>query len=173
MGNAKIYDVDLLRGTSEQSFQRLPLYCYNSNKKDPGTVTHIKSSDDNKFEYFFMAIVRAFQRSLCHIIIIDGEHLKGKYFGIMFLVVSMEVITNSSLLHLVLGKLKVESHGFCFYQDSKHIELIQVKWPFKPCFRCISKTLLSPFVDEYENLDRQPRENKDFVLGGCKGLPRF
>nr|KAJ0207447.1 hypothetical protein LSAT_V11C500295880 [Lactuca sativa] len=101
-----MYALNLLRGTPEESFQRLPLYCYNLEKKNIRMVIHIKMSDDRKFEYFFMAIgcairffyiptslylmsihVRAFQSCLRPIIIIDDTHLKGKYLGTMFLAV--------------------------------------------------------------------------------------
>nr|KAJ0187141.1 hypothetical protein LSAT_V11C900485060 [Lactuca sativa] len=71
----------------EESFLRLPLYCYNFKKKNPWTVTHIKTSDATNLNIFFMTIscaVQAFQRCLHPIIIIDGAHLKGKYLGTSF-----------------------------------------------------------------------------------------
>ena len=51
-----MYALNLLRETPKESFQILHLYCYNLEKKNPMTVTHIKTSDDNTFEYFFMTI---------------------------------------------------------------------------------------------------------------------
>ncbi|CAI9298675.1 unnamed protein product [Lactuca saligna] len=97
--NAKIYSLNLLRWTPKESFLRLQIYCYNLEKKNLVTVTHIKISDGNKFEYFFMAIgsaVQAFQRCLHPIIIIDSAHLIGKYFCTMLLAIGMEgLIVNS------------------------------------------------------------------------------
>nr|KAJ0193078.1 hypothetical protein LSAT_V11C800406530 [Lactuca sativa] len=108
--NPKMYDLNLLRGTHEEGFQRQLLYCCNLEKKNLGAVTHIKMSDDNKFEYFFIAIgcaVRALQICLRPIIIIDGTHLKGKYLGTIFLVVGMD--GNNQILPIAFGVGKTES----------------------------------------------------------------
>nr|KAJ0206916.1 hypothetical protein LSAT_V11C500230870 [Lactuca sativa] len=71
----------------------------NDQKKNPGTVTHIKTSDDNKFEYFFMAIgLRP---------IIDDAHLKRKYLGTMFLAVNID--GNKQIIPIAFGVGKTES----------------------------------------------------------------
>nr|KAJ0198909.1 hypothetical protein LSAT_V11C600330620 [Lactuca sativa] len=105
--NDKIYALNLLRRTPEESFLRLPIYCYNLQKKNLGMVTHIETNDDNKFEYFFMTtgcVVQAFQRCLRPIIIINGAHLKGKYLGI---IVGMD--GNNQILPVAFGVGKTKS----------------------------------------------------------------
>ena len=53
---AKCYALKLLRGTPEQSFAELPLYCHNLKLKNPGTVTYIQTDEYHRFELFFLAI---------------------------------------------------------------------------------------------------------------------
>nr|KAJ0198392.1 hypothetical protein LSAT_V11C700343340 [Lactuca sativa] len=105
--SAKMYPLNMLRGTPRESFQRLPLYCYNVEKKNLGTVTHIKTSYDNKFNTFSWLLVGAFKISLCLIIIFDGAHNKGKYSGIMFLAVGM--YGNNQILPITFGVGKNKS----------------------------------------------------------------
>nr|KAJ0206074.1 hypothetical protein LSAT_V11C500295360 [Lactuca sativa] len=108
--NAKMYALNILRGTPEESFLRLPIYCYSLEKKNLGTITYIKTSDDKKFEYLFMAIgcaVRVFQRCLHPIIINDGAKLKGKYFDTIFIAVGMD--GNNQILPIAFGVGKTES----------------------------------------------------------------
>nr|KAJ0221395.1 hypothetical protein LSAT_V11C200099080 [Lactuca sativa] len=166
-------------GILKESFLRLPIYCYNLEKKNLGAVSHIKTSDENKFEYFFMAIVctvRAFQRCLHPIIIINGAHLKGKYFCTMFLTVGMD--GNNQILPIAFGVGKIESGELWIWFLSRLKECIG-DMPYSHIIsdRANSieipiQTLLSPFVDEYENKDWQAIENIDFVLGGYKSILR-
>nr|GEY63712.1 hypothetical protein [Tanacetum cinerariifolium] len=53
---AKCYALQLLRGTPEESFSELPLYCHNLKLKNQGTITHIKTDNENRFEIFFLAV---------------------------------------------------------------------------------------------------------------------
>nr|KAJ0216785.1 hypothetical protein LSAT_V11C300105260 [Lactuca sativa] len=121
--------------------------------------------------------VRAFQRCLCHIIIIHGVHLKGKYLGTMFLAVGMD--GNNQIPLIAYGVGKTESGESCIWflsrlkqciGDMPYLAIISDR--ANSIEMTIQATLLSPFVDEYEKKDRQARENIDFVLGGCKGIPR-
>nr|GEY51564.1 hypothetical protein [Tanacetum cinerariifolium] len=50
---AKCYALQLLRGTPEESFAELPLYCHNLKLKNQGTITHIETDDEDRFEIFF------------------------------------------------------------------------------------------------------------------------
>ncbi|GJX17955.1 transposase, MuDR, MULE transposase domain protein [Tanacetum coccineum] len=40
--------------TPEESFSELPLYCHNLKLKNPGTITHVETDDDDRFEIFFL-----------------------------------------------------------------------------------------------------------------------
>ncbi|KAE8663186.1 hypothetical protein F3Y22_tig00113084pilonHSYRG00007 [Hibiscus syriacus] len=53
---AKCYALELLRGSPEASFAQLPAYCHNLKLKNPGSVTHIKTDRDGRFELLFIAI---------------------------------------------------------------------------------------------------------------------
>lgn len=52
----KDYGLKTLRGSPFESFEMLPYYCYNLEKKNPGTVTRIKTNDAGVFEILFIAI---------------------------------------------------------------------------------------------------------------------
>nr|KAJ0206656.1 hypothetical protein LSAT_V11C500267340 [Lactuca sativa] len=96
--NGKMYALNLLKWTLEESLQRLPLYYY----KNPGTVKHTKTSNDNKYEYIFIVI------GYVHpIIIIDGTHLKGKYLFTMFQTVGMDC--NHQIHPIAFGVGKTEN----------------------------------------------------------------
>ncbi|KAE8733518.1 hypothetical protein F3Y22_tig00001120pilonHSYRG00136 [Hibiscus syriacus] len=53
---AKCYALELLRGSPEASFAQLSAYCHNLKLKNPGSVTHIKTDRDGRFELLFIAI---------------------------------------------------------------------------------------------------------------------
>ena len=53
---AKQYALLLLRGTKEDSFTKLPAYCHNLVKHNPGTVTHIQTDADDRFEFLYVAL---------------------------------------------------------------------------------------------------------------------
>lgn len=52
----KDYGLKKLRGSPLESFEMLPYYCYNLEKKNPGTVTRIKTNNAGVFEILFIAI---------------------------------------------------------------------------------------------------------------------
>nr|KAJ0197169.1 hypothetical protein LSAT_V11C700383650 [Lactuca sativa] len=113
--STKIYAFNLLRGTPEESFQRLHLYCYNLEKKNPG-------------------MVRAFQTSLHPITIINGAHLKGKYLGIEFLVVGMDGNNQIFFITFCFGKIKSRESWIWFF-----IKTQRIYWG--PCHIFLSITL--------------------------------
>ncbi|GJU52069.1 probable purine permease 11 [Tanacetum coccineum] len=92
------------KGTPEESFVELPLYCHNLKLKNQGTITHIETDDEDRFEIFFLAVgavIRTFVLHMRPLIIIDGAHLKGEFFGIMYLAVAMD--GNNQILPLAYG----------------------------------------------------------------------
>nr|GEU89762.1 hypothetical protein [Tanacetum cinerariifolium] len=79
---AKCYALKLLRGTPEESFAELPLYCHNLK-------------------------IRTFVSHIRPLIIIDGAHLKGEFLGSMYLAVAMD--GNNQILPLAYGVGKSET----------------------------------------------------------------
>jgi hypothetical protein len=61
---AKSFALELLTGSPEDSFSKLPIYCHNLKKTNPGTVTHILTDSEGRFEMFFLAIGAAVSFSL-------------------------------------------------------------------------------------------------------------
>ncbi|GJR94062.1 calcium uniporter protein [Tanacetum coccineum] len=107
---AKCYALQLLRGTPQESFSELPLYCHNLKLKNQGTITHIETDDEDRFEIFFLAIgavIRTFVLHMRPLIIIDGAHLKGEFLGTMYLAVAMD--GNNQILPLAYGVGKSET----------------------------------------------------------------
>nr|GEZ61189.1 hypothetical protein [Tanacetum cinerariifolium] len=101
---AKCYALKLLRGTPEESFAELSLYCHNLKVKNPRTITHIETDDQDRFEIFFLTVGAAIRTFVSHkrpLIIIDGAHLKGEFFGTMYLAVAMD--GNNQILPLAYG----------------------------------------------------------------------
>ena len=47
---------EMLRGCAVESFKKLPYYCYNLEKVNPGTVTKIKVDNQGRFEMRFISI---------------------------------------------------------------------------------------------------------------------
>ncbi|XP_022032921.1 uncharacterized protein LOC110934032 [Helianthus annuus] len=101
--------LQLLHGNSASSFAELPIYCYNLEKANPGTVTHILTDSEDRFEMVFVALgaaIRAFVRTLRPVIIIDAAHLKGEFKGTLFLAVGMD--GNNQILPVGYGIGKSE-----------------------------------------------------------------
>ncbi|KAD6795762.1 hypothetical protein E3N88_06658 [Mikania micrantha] len=106
----KHYAEQLLSGSAEEAFVKLPAYCHNLELANPGTITHILRDEFNRFEMVFIAIgaaVRSFVNCMRPIIIIDGAHLKGTFKGTMFLAVGMD--GNNQILPIAFGVGKTES----------------------------------------------------------------
>ncbi|GJT18436.1 transmembrane 9 superfamily member 11-like protein [Tanacetum coccineum] len=107
---SKCYALQLLRGTPEESFAELPLYCHNLKLKNQRTITHIETDDEDRFEIFFLvvsAVIRTFVLHMRPLIIIDGAHLKGEFLGTMYLAVAMD--GNNQILPLAYGVGKSET----------------------------------------------------------------
>ncbi|GJU17683.1 zinc finger, CCHC-type containing protein [Tanacetum coccineum] len=87
---------EIKKGTPQESFSELPLYCHNLKLKNQGTITHIETDDEDRFEIFFS----------CHRCC-DGAHLKGEFLGTMYLAVAMD--GNNQILPLAYGVGKSET----------------------------------------------------------------
>ncbi|GJS69277.1 transposase, MuDR, MULE transposase domain protein [Tanacetum coccineum] len=104
----------LIRGSSFESFEMLPYYCYNLERKNQGTVTRIKTDEKGVFEMLFIAIgasIRTFMHCLRPLPIIDAAHLKGQYKGTNLVVVGMD--GNNQIVPIAFGICKGET-GPCW-----------------------------------------------------------
>ncbi|XP_044497711.1 uncharacterized protein LOC123219789 [Mangifera indica] len=101
---AKNWALNEIRGSPEESFRQLPVYCYNLEQKNPGTITHIDTDMDNRFRFVFMALgcsIRAFREYCRPVICIDGSFLKGRYWGTLFVAVGKD--GNNQIYPLAFG----------------------------------------------------------------------
>ncbi|CAL8119698.1 unnamed protein product [Prunus armeniaca] len=74
-----------IRGSAEEAFYILPTYCYELERMNPGTKTHIHTDENNHFVYFFYGSWRMYiHSSMRPVIAADATHLKSKYKGVMF-----------------------------------------------------------------------------------------
>ncbi|KAE8730191.1 hypothetical protein F3Y22_tig00003041pilonHSYRG01077 [Hibiscus syriacus] len=101
---------EVTTGSPEASFAQLPAYCHNLKLKNPGSVTHIKTDRDGRFELLFIAIgaaIRSFINCMRPVIIVDGAHLKGRYLGVNLLAVAMDA--NNGILPIAYEVGKSET----------------------------------------------------------------
>ncbi|KAI9195630.1 hypothetical protein LWI28_016769 [Acer negundo] len=62
-------------------------------QQNPGTITDLQCTDDDKFLYFFMSLwssIRGFRRCIRPVIAVDGTHLKGRFGGTMFVATTQD-----------------------------------------------------------------------------------
>nr|KAJ0199934.1 hypothetical protein LSAT_V11C600318210 [Lactuca sativa] len=81
---AKQYTMELLLGSSEKSFSKLPIYFHNLKRHNPGTVAYIQTDAEDCFECCFYVIgntIRAFKHFCRKVIIMDGAHLKRNHIA--------------------------------------------------------------------------------------------
>ncbi|XP_024964171.1 uncharacterized protein LOC112504462 [Cynara cardunculus var. scolymus] len=107
---AKMYALQLLRGTHESSFNLLPVYCHNLKLTNLGTVTEIAVDGLGRFDMLFVALgcsIRSFLKHMRPLLIMEGTHLKGPYVGTMFLAVGMD--GNNGIVPIAMGVGKTES----------------------------------------------------------------
>ena len=108
---AKGIALHIVRGSYEESFKILPLYCEELKMMNPGTVTNIDLSDDDRFKRFFWAFgpcIRSFTSSLRPMIAVDATHLRGKYPGV--LMVSVTLDANHKLFSIAFAFVEAEMH---------------------------------------------------------------
>nr|KAJ0224515.1 hypothetical protein LSAT_V11C100049030 [Lactuca sativa] len=103
----KQYAMELLLGSSEECFSKLPIYFHNLKRHNPGTVAHIQTDSEDCFECCFYAIGSTFKSFCRKVIIMDGAHLKGDFKGTILHAVAMD--GNHQILPLAHGICKKES----------------------------------------------------------------
>ncbi|XP_024014480.1 protein FAR-RED ELONGATED HYPOCOTYL 3-like [Eutrema salsugineum] len=77
--------ISQVRGSSEESFQRLHSYLYVLKLVNPGTVTNVKVDGNNKFNYLFVALGASIEgfSSMRKVIVADVTFLKNIYGGML------------------------------------------------------------------------------------------
>ncbi|XP_024969720.1 uncharacterized protein LOC112509081 [Cynara cardunculus var. scolymus] len=107
---AKMYALQLLRGTPESSFNLPSAYCHNLKLANPETVTEIALDPLGRFDMLFVALGCSIRSCLGHmrpLLIMDGAHLKGSYVVTMFLAVGID--GNNGIVPIAMGVGKTES----------------------------------------------------------------
>ncbi|KAJ9564806.1 LOW QUALITY PROTEIN: hypothetical protein OSB04_000772 [Centaurea solstitialis] len=102
--------LELIKGSPFESFTRLPTYLYNLERINPGTRTAIRIDFEGRFEECFIALgvaIYTFLQNLRRVLIKDVAHLKGPYFGTMFLVVVMD--GNNNIMPIAFGVGRLET----------------------------------------------------------------
>ncbi|GJU47742.1 transposase, MuDR, MULE transposase domain protein [Tanacetum coccineum] len=109
----KEYGLEKIRGSPYESFEMLPYYLHNLERKNKGTVTRIKI-DEGVFEMLFIALgasIRKFVNHLRPLLIIDAAHLKGQYKGTNLVAVGMD--GKNQIVPITFGICKGET-GPCW-----------------------------------------------------------
>nr|GFC47341.1 transposase, MuDR, MULE transposase domain protein [Tanacetum cinerariifolium] len=110
----KHYGIQQVMGSAYEAFEMLPYYCYNLEKKNEGTLTCIKTNDNEVFEMLFISIgasIHTFLNYLRPLLMIDDTHLKGLYKGTNLVVVAMD--GNNQIVSIAFGICKGET-GPCW-----------------------------------------------------------
>ncbi|CAL2269090.1 unnamed protein product [Prunus armeniaca] len=101
-----------IRGSAEEAYYILPAYCYELERMNPGTKTHIQTDENNHFVYLFMAVgacIRGFCSSMRPVIAVDATHLKSKYKGVMFVANAFDGNRNIYPLAFGIGDLETDA----------------------------------------------------------------
>ncbi|GKB07054.1 hypothetical protein Tco_0835287 [Tanacetum coccineum] len=102
----KDYGIQQIRGSPYESFEMLPYYCHNLERKNQRTVTHIKTD-----EKAIGALICTFLNYLRRLLIIDATHLKGLYKGTNLVDVGIDGKIRLCQLLLVYAKGKQSMHA--------------------------------------------------------------
>ena len=84
---AKEVGLEIVRGNSAESYNLLPKYSYVLTKTNEGKVTHLEREGNDNFLWYFVALgssIKCFMQYIRLVTAVDGTHLKGIYYGIMF-----------------------------------------------------------------------------------------
>ncbi|CAL8168190.1 unnamed protein product [Prunus armeniaca] len=107
-----------IRGSAEEAYYILPAYCYELERMNPGTKTHIQTDGNNHFVYLFMAVgacIRGFCSSMRPVIAVDATHLKSKYKGVMFVANAFDGNRNIYPLAFGIGDLETDASWHWFF----------------------------------------------------------
>ncbi|XP_017970397.1 PREDICTED: uncharacterized protein LOC108660656 [Theobroma cacao] len=106
---AKEYAESLVFRPSEESFQLLPSYFHMFECENLGTITCVTTNGEQRFKYCFWAFgscIRDFSAIMRLVVAIDTIHLKGRFKGILFVVVCKDA--NEQIYPVAFGIGHVE-----------------------------------------------------------------
>ena len=106
---ALLYAQELVRGTAEDGYERLPSYLEQIKATNPGSITAIELDSQNRFKYLFLAFgasIRGFKYQR-RVIVVDGTHLSGKYEGTMLVAAAQD--GNFQIYPLAFGIVDAEN----------------------------------------------------------------
>ncbi|XP_021810460.1 uncharacterized protein LOC110753792 [Prunus avium] len=106
-----------IRGSTEEAYYILPAYCYELERMNPCTKTHIQIDKNNHFVYLFMAVgacIRGFCSSMRPVIAVDATHLKSKYKGVMFVANAFDGNRNIYPFAFEIRNLETDACGIGF-----------------------------------------------------------
>ena len=86
---SKEYVQNLIYRDPLHSFQLLPSYFYILEKENLRIMTKLKTDDENRFEYLFLAFcswINDFRSCCKSTIAFDETHLNGKFWDVMFVI---------------------------------------------------------------------------------------
>nr|KAJ0223696.1 hypothetical protein LSAT_V11C200088650 [Lactuca sativa] len=144
---AKQYAMELLLGSSEECFAKLPIYFHNLKRHNPGTVACIQTDSEDCFECCFYAIgstIRAFKRFCRKVIIMDGAHLKGAFKGTILHALAMD--GNNQILPL--------AHRICKKKSG-----LTWTWFLEKLYECVGDCQELTFVTDRVDAIRVSIEN--------------
>ncbi|GKB28649.1 transposase, MuDR, MULE transposase domain protein [Tanacetum coccineum] len=110
----KDYAIQQIKGSPYEAFEMLSYYCFNLERKNEGTITRIKTDENEVFEMLFIGIgasIRTFRNYLRPVLMIDAAHLKGLYKGTNLVAVAMD--GNNQTVLIAFGICKRET-GPCW-----------------------------------------------------------
>ncbi|KAH9681546.1 SWIM-type domain-containing protein [Citrus sinensis] len=101
---AREFAMEMVRGSSADSYHLLPSYMAMVEKKNPGSRTFIEKDSANNFKYCFIAIgssLRGFTSCIRPVIAVDGTFMRGKYKRTLFIATSLD--GNNQLYPVAFG----------------------------------------------------------------------
>ena len=100
---AREYALDMIRGTPEESYENVLSYLYMVKNKNPGSVTHLGTDSNNRFQYLFMALGASIHGwSHCRpVIVVEETFLKAKHNRTLFTACAKDA--NDKIFPLAFG----------------------------------------------------------------------
>ncbi|KAK6123079.1 hypothetical protein DH2020_043182 [Rehmannia glutinosa] len=103
--------LEIIRGKSDESYQKLPAYLYMLEETNLGSITEIVRKEDDTFLFLFMAISASIKgwRHCRPVIVVDGTFLKTSYGGTLLSARTQD--GNESILSLAFSVVDSENDG--------------------------------------------------------------
>ncbi|KAI3935660.1 hypothetical protein MKW98_022668 [Papaver atlanticum] len=106
--------IELIRGSTDESYQHLVGYSHMLTDRNKGTLTAIQTDKDNAFEYCFMDLgvcLEGFKRHARLAFAVDGTHLTGERLGLVLSAVALDA--NEKIYPIAFGIVDSENNKAC------------------------------------------------------------